>query len=321
MIPIEKNYTWIIGDIHGMYDHLNYMLKYLKGTGVKKYIFLGDYIDEGPSPKEVIDKIISLKEEKVCLMGDHEHMMLDEVLAHTHKAILPRFLWEFNGGTNTIEAFGYESIEEFYEKTPKEYGDFFESLKITHTEEFQFDEKKLKFIFAHAGIYPFLPLEEQLNLKNYSEFTKYFSEDKKDHANSPVWVRNSFFDGNPNHWEDYIVIHGHTPTQKMHYFTNLPSEEEENAFSEINPAFYIPDLPFFRKHPDKNSVVSINLDTGVEHGRRLTALGISPDNVIKNEYGTFLKLEIIQVDSKTGFSSENTLKFFEYKIDLDKQGL
>jgi serine/threonine protein phosphatase 1 len=68
---------WVIGDIHGMFDHLKGLITSIRyyeepDDPVEKLIFIGDYIDYGPSSKEVIDFIIDLDYDKVLLMGDHE---------------------------------------------------------------------------------------------------------------------------------------------------------------------------------------------------------------------------------------------------------
>ncbi|HNY13287.1 MAG TPA: metallophosphoesterase, partial [Candidatus Wallbacteria bacterium] len=79
---------WIIGDIHGMFDPLKKLITYLTAlekrpdTGsadyrIEKLIFVGDYIDRGPSAKEVVDYLISLKHEKIFLCGNHEDMMIN----------------------------------------------------------------------------------------------------------------------------------------------------------------------------------------------------------------------------------------------------
>jgi serine/threonine protein phosphatase 1 len=78
---------WVIGDIHGLIDPLKNLLWEIKrledpgygkerGGPVEKLIFVGDYIDHGPSSKEVVDLIESLECDKVLLMGDHEDMAL-----------------------------------------------------------------------------------------------------------------------------------------------------------------------------------------------------------------------------------------------------
>lgn len=69
--------TFVIADIHGRLDLLH---KALALTGPGTVIFLGDYIDRGPDSSGVIDVLMAGPHRddqgRVCLMGNHEHMML-----------------------------------------------------------------------------------------------------------------------------------------------------------------------------------------------------------------------------------------------------
>ncbi len=315
-----KKYTWIIGDVHGMFDHLNYLLKFLNTHQSEKYIFLGDLIDRGPSSKQVIDRIMNLPEEVICLLGNHEHMMLDEVYMEKTSLVLPRYLWEFNGGDKTINSFGYKDITEFREKLPQKYHDFFKNMQITHEHKIELGKKNLKFLCAHAGFYPYKPLNEQLSFRNYSDFSAHYSKKGNDHSHSPVWVRNSFFDAAPDVFEKNIIIHGHTPTQKLRYFCTLPPSEEEDYFSKLDTKVYIPDLPYIRKEENSEKIISIDIDTGVAAGRRLTAIGICEDNYEENEKGQFLRLEFVQIDASKGFGN-NSIKLFDYMLDISENAL
>ena len=39
--------TWVIGDIHGMYDPLRALINRLDNEYLDKFVFVGDYIDHG----------------------------------------------------------------------------------------------------------------------------------------------------------------------------------------------------------------------------------------------------------------------------------
>ena len=69
----------IVGDIHGQfYDLCGMMSKLYKefGDGIKKYLFLGDYVDRGPYGPEVCLYLLSLKirfpNDIFMLRGNHE---------------------------------------------------------------------------------------------------------------------------------------------------------------------------------------------------------------------------------------------------------
>jgi Calcineurin-like phosphoesterase. len=63
----EDYKIFAIGDIHGCLWSLERLLNILPvNWGKDLVIFLGDYIDRGPDPKGVIEKVLELKE----LYGD-----------------------------------------------------------------------------------------------------------------------------------------------------------------------------------------------------------------------------------------------------------
>ena len=68
-----------IGDIHGCPDELSALLKAIELDKSDTLIFVGDYVDRGPSAKDVIDILLEVKRnhsDSVFLKGNHEDMML-----------------------------------------------------------------------------------------------------------------------------------------------------------------------------------------------------------------------------------------------------
>ncbi len=72
--------TYIIPDIHGHLWEFDALLDKI-GLGKDDRLFLlGDYIDRGPESREVVDRIMELKEKGyrcTALRGNHEQMFLD----------------------------------------------------------------------------------------------------------------------------------------------------------------------------------------------------------------------------------------------------
>lgn len=70
---------YAIGDVHGQIDLLNTALKYIRSKNGKKVIFIGDYIDRGPSSLGVLFTVMNPPSdmEFICLKGNHEDMMVD----------------------------------------------------------------------------------------------------------------------------------------------------------------------------------------------------------------------------------------------------
>ena len=67
-----------ITDIHGEYEKLSSVLEKINPVKEDKIIFMGDYIDRGKKSKEVVDKVISMKNVCSCeyLIGSHEYALL-----------------------------------------------------------------------------------------------------------------------------------------------------------------------------------------------------------------------------------------------------
>jgi serine/threonine protein phosphatase 1 len=160
-------------------------------------ILLGDYVDRGFRSKDVVSKIIHMKQEYgiVALKGNHDQMMVDAFRNQEDG------LWLNNGGFATITSYygsdifegGFEweeymNSKRFIIKHHGDHIDFLENLPLYHENE--------EFIFVHAGINPLY-----LNWKNQPESEFY-------------WVREIFYNNPTN--EIRTVIFGHTPTVNLH---------------------------------------------------------------------------------------------------------
>ena len=114
MTPERPFYA--IGDVHGCFDPLQAALNRvdddIEANDIDNpaLIFLGDYIDRGPKTAEVLDELITLSlsnpNDVVCLMGNHERMLLD-FLDNPLKSG-PR--WLRFGGVETLESFGIPNV-------------------------------------------------------------------------------------------------------------------------------------------------------------------------------------------------------------------
>ena len=205
---MEKFHTvYAIGDIHGYHDQLIRLQSKIeadaKKTRDKKLlIYLGDYIDRGPSVKDCIQSLIDFKPPNftlIYLLGNHEQMLLD-FLADKKSSL---YLWISNGGFETLESYGNRMDEyinsnmelsfdnkirdKFVELLPEVHKNFFYNLKLSYTWK--------DYFFVHAGIDPSVPLNKQ---------TK----------QTMIWTRNDNFLKSNNSFEK-IIIHGHTPSKKI----------------------------------------------------------------------------------------------------------
>lgn len=188
---------YAVGDIHGRADLLRTTLEKIdadrSSRPVKRsmLVFLGDYVDRGPSSKEVIDLLLECKKtrESVFLKGNHETFISDFL---KYPAVLDS--WRTCGGLQTLLSYGVNPAlsrnevqqrklaESFALAIPSDHVAFLQSLQLF----FQCGE----FLFVHAGVRPNLPLEQQ---------------EEKD----LLWIREEFLEYEKSF--GLFVVHGHTP--------------------------------------------------------------------------------------------------------------
>lgn len=173
--------TFAVGDVHGCAAELEALLERLQPKEDDTFVFLGDYVDRGPSARRVIDLIIALSErcEVICLKGNHEAMFLD-FLEHPESAGAGLFI--LNGGAATLAS--YETEGGAFE-IPESHLHFLQKLKLWHQTDTHF--------FVHAGV----PLQPLASLS------------ETEHEQLCLWSRQPFLSTSYK-WEK-IVVHGHTP--------------------------------------------------------------------------------------------------------------
>jgi len=166
------------GDIHGCRVQLRALLDTVAPSEQDQLVFLGDYIDRGPDSAGVVDDLLELRKRGlhcVFLRGNHEQMLLD-VLAGGDPAT---FL--FNGGGKTMANYRARGAW----PPPPDHLAFFEQLPVLYATG--------RFIFAHAGLRPGLPLAEQS-------------------PDDLLWIRAEFLDSSYD-WGNTVVF-GHTPREE-----------------------------------------------------------------------------------------------------------
>lgn len=235
----EGMLLYAIGDIHGRLDLLRTLLEKLRADYMaspneeesqngaparrKIFLFLGDYIDRGPSSREVIELLASSAhsvrsefsqrsgfsqssgpsqssghfdqndEEFVFLKGNHEALFLNFLSDSERYEI-----WARNGGAQTLRSYGVapEAMKDaalrqrchqaLKRVLPRHHVDFLENLQLSVSYG--------DYFFAHAGVNPDMPLELQ-------------SE------RDLMWIREPFL----SHERplDKMIVHGHTPSEQV----------------------------------------------------------------------------------------------------------
>lgn len=99
--------VFVIGDVHGRADLLPPLLaKQPKGS---QLIFVGDLVDRGDQSADVLAIVKDLCDQgAICLMGNHERMMLDFIDRPTERGAR----WIRYGGLQTLQSYGVRGISE-----------------------------------------------------------------------------------------------------------------------------------------------------------------------------------------------------------------
>lgn len=147
------NRIYAIGDIHGCTTRLEALIARLDiDARHDRLIFIGDYIDRGPDPKGVVDRILDLRERLdhvICVLGNHEQMFLNYYLEHRDAE-----LFLDNGGSSTLLSYGFQrSRQDPSFQVPDRHLRFYQSLLPYY--------ETADHIFVHAGLRPGIPLPEQ----------------------------------------------------------------------------------------------------------------------------------------------------------------
>jgi serine/threonine protein phosphatase 1 len=339
----ERETIWVVGDIHGMYDPLKRLITELRSREaahkekIGKIIFIGDYIDYGPSSKEVLDLLMNLEYETLFMAGNHEDLLLHYCKKSYFYEEYGNMWFNGNGGQDTILSFNpapevYNKVKLHPEDTffpdysrefepgdyefEKKYMDFFSSLVYSHTEKLEEDGKTLKLAFSHAGLDASRNLDEQLKLKTFDEFHDYCQKHKIYQKNFNLWSRKE----PKEKYGDYILIHGHTTTEMLpECYKNLGTYKPESGlpyFRFLKPGIRTGYEDFSHMYYFDGTfadLISINIDTGAAFGNYLTAVGFSA-GVVWNK-----RIKVIQV-AGSGIHRGRKSDVKDYEIKIDRFG-
>lgn len=190
---------YAVGDVHGRADLLKLMIARIEDdiresrAADPVIIFLGDYVDRGPSSRDVID----------CLMRDIPAGVERRLLRGNHEAAMSYFLeepwkgraWLAHGGTHTLLSYGVAPPALGAGKPA--FGRAAEALRAAmgarHLRFLDGLERCAiygDYLFAHAGVDPRVPLHLQQDADFY-------------------WIRARFLKSDATF--SHRVVHGHTP--------------------------------------------------------------------------------------------------------------
>jgi len=194
--------TYVMTDIHGMYDSFKQMLDKINFTPSDYLLILGDNVDRGPNSMALLEHIHNNPNIE-SLMGNHELMMLNDMC----KLGYPRHEvgdWYANGGRETLRDFLTYSEKHGEEK----------ALEVLNScREWKYYKlltvNGRKFLCIHAGYY-------MAGAKHYQEHYNGDPETMLAETSDieKIWVRGDFYlrRGLPG----ITTIFGHTPTKNLH---------------------------------------------------------------------------------------------------------
>jgi serine/threonine protein phosphatase 1 len=193
---------YAIGDVHGRADLLAELWDRLaRDVAARRdgrrpcLVMLGDYVDRGPDSRGVLDRLMGAPPvpdmDRVCLMGNHEDMILRLLRRPGSKAgAASAAAWLDNGGLETLASYGLppgpapaaaDLPALLAALLPDPHRRFLEGLRLSY--------RAGDYLFVHAGLTPGLPLARQ------------------DPA-SLMWIREPFLSSPASHGA--IVVHGHS---------------------------------------------------------------------------------------------------------------
>lgn len=198
-----------IGDIHGQLGQLERALEAIErfGEPAAPIVFLGDYVDRGPSSRAVIEMLMQGQKDGkpwTCLMGNHDRYIgrfLGNPKYDDPNTSRP-LLWTDTplGGRKTLASYGVDVSEDrplkdihqdALEAVPADHLAWIAALPRYHETDSQ--------IFVHAGLRPGVPLTKQ----------------KEDDL---IWIRDPFL-GSDHDW-GRLVVHGHTALDRPQLYFN-----------------------------------------------------------------------------------------------------
>ncbi|WP_420141539.1 metallophosphoesterase family protein [Sphingomonas sp.] len=199
--------VYAIGDVHGRFDLLARLLARIEADDAGRtpaeshIVLLGDLIDRGPESRAVIDHLLHHQPAFATfhfVMGNHEEMLL-RFADDPDATGMEQFLRY--GGRETFESYDVPQrmldLPDYYTNA-----DLVGFIPAEHLDFLRAGRHGIRFgdyFFAHAGIRPGVPIEEQ--------------------AESDLrWIRGDFLTSEADH--GVTVVHGHTVVRTPDVRTN-----------------------------------------------------------------------------------------------------
>lgn len=192
--------TYVMADIHGEYRKFLKMLDLIEFSDEDLLFILGDMIDRGPEPIELL-KDLSMRHNIVCLLGNHEYMALKtlkqidvEITEENWRSQLTMevmqgfYDWMRNGGEVTLNQ--YRKLDQEEKDGIKEFLEDLELYEVVRKGE-------ETYVLVHAG---FMNFSSDRPLDDYTAVELVF--ERPDYSKP--------------YFKKAITVSGHTPTLMIH---------------------------------------------------------------------------------------------------------
>ncbi len=204
-----------IGDIHGCYDKLRTLLEAIPIDWSRdRLLFIGDYIDRGPSAFDVVEHLVGLQArhpQTIFLKGNHEEMLADYLSGRD------RMTYLYNGGRQTLDSYLSRVKASAEHPIPPEHMHFFQGLALYY--------ETADCVFVHAGLRHGLPLNRQS-------------------PDDLLWIREKFIHC-PDPFEKRVVF-GHTPFEKPWVQTDKIGIDTGAVYGNQLTCVQLPEVEFFQ---------------------------------------------------------------------------
>ena len=205
---------FVVGDIHGCYDKLCALMDKIPLNEARdQLIFIGDYIDRGPSSFDVVNYMIEIKKRipgTVFIKGNHEDMLQNYLDGSD------RFTYQLNGGQKTLDEYLNRSDNKDAFPIPSGHLEFFNSLELYY----QTDD----YIFVHAG------LREKVRLESQAQMDL-------------LWIRDEFIYSNFDFGKR--VVFGHTPFKEPLLQPNKIGIDTGAVYGNLLTCLQLPEMEFY----------------------------------------------------------------------------
>lgn len=184
--------NYVMSDLHGCFDKYSDMIKKIRLKDSDSLFILGDIVDFGPEPFEIIKDAL-MRCNVFPIIGDHDLKALKMLtrLSDEESKDDPAFRrnfgdWVRNGG-------GMPTVEAFTALSDEEKDDMLSYLRDEFTLYDEIDIDGMPFILTHAGLGNFRPDKE------LDEYT----------TKEMVLCENDY---SRDYFKDKILVTGHVPT-------------------------------------------------------------------------------------------------------------